>query len=502
MVRKQEVRRSQRSKLAKQSSKKIRKRLRVVGINAHTTNKDALINELNWVIGTEDIFADDVFHGNTGWDPVELVSQALIWSLQESKHVTDAFDYSLNFCNKLGMKQTAKTYPRFMNALTRYNVLSARVRSRVQQCAEKIGGRFWRDNDWVLFAFDGSRVGVPRTVSNEKAFCAANYGNGKTAKYRRRKPKGMRSTKNEKAKPHPQGPQIWITMVWHMGLRLPWTWRLGPSNSCERRHVEDILTTEQFPGKTLFCGDAGFIGFPLWSQLIFAKAEFLIRVGGNVSLLSQHANIERLKDNIVLCWPKDKILAGVTPLRLRLVKIKIGKTRMWMLTSVLDGKKLSVKQIIRYYKMRWGIEVEFRGLKQTLGNHKLCCRNCDNATVELEWSVLAMAVAELLALRRQIPKKRKTKQDSPYRVTDRSLAETVRALRSTMASPEDIPKPSKGLADQLAKAMVLRYKNKTDKKPRYRPPNPDKKPLSDPNIRKPNAIEREKLRELNIKFAA
>lgn len=502
MVRKQDARRSTRAKLANQSSIKNRKRFLETSKRDSLTNKATFANELNWLLGEEDIFADDVFHGNTTWEPSELVSQALIWSLQETKYVTDAFEYSLKFCDKLGMKQTAKTYPRFMNALTRYNVLSARVRSRVQQCAEEAGGRFWRDNDWVLFAFDGSRVSVPRTVSNENAFCAANYGNGITAKYRKKKTKGMRRTKNEKAKAQPQGPQIWVTMVWHMGLRLPWTWRLGPSNSSERRHVEDILNTEQFPKKTLFCGDAGFVGFPLWTQLMLAKAEFLVRVGGNVSLLSEHANIERLKDNVVLCWPKDKMKSGDKPLRLRLVKVKIGKTTMWMVTSVLDRKKLSIKQIIRYYKMRWGIEVEFRGLKQTQDNHKLCCRNSENATAELEWSILAMTTAELLALRRQIPKKRKKNEDREYRVTDRSLAETVRAIRSSLTSPNDIPEPGKGLVDQLAKAIVQRYNNTTDKKSRYRPSNPDKKPLKDPDLRKINASERKKLRELDMKIAA
>jgi len=36
------------------------------------------------------------------------------------------------------------------------------VRSSIQQRAEEVSGRFWRDNGWVLFAFDGSRVSVPR----------------------------------------------------------------------------------------------------------------------------------------------------------------------------------------------------------------------------------------------------------------------------------------------------------------------------------------------------
>ena len=498
MVRKQDARSKTLAKRLKQSSKKDRIRN---AINVElTTNKAAIASELNWVLGS--IFAEDAFHGNSTWDPYELVSQALVWALQESKNVTDAFHNSLLLCDSLGMQQTAKSYPRFMNVLTKHNVLSTRVRSSIQQRAEEVSGRFWRDNGWVLFAFDGSRVSVPRTVSNEDAYCASNYGSGNTSKYRKKKTKGMRRTKNEKAKAQPPGPQIWITMVWHMSLRLPWTWRLGPSNSSERQHVEEILNSEKFPEKTLFCGDAGFVGFPLWTTLISAKVEFLVRVGGNVSLLSEHADIQRLKDNVVLCWPKDRMRSGAKPLKLRLVKVKIGKTTMWMLTTVLDRKKLSIKQIIRYYKMRWGIEVEFRGLKQTLDNRKLSCRNCENSRAELEWSIIAMAFAELLGTRRQIPDKPKKNGDREYRITDRSLAETVRAIRTAMVAPDKKPEPGMGLVNQLKEAIVQRYNNKTDKKSRYQRPNPDKKPLKDPDIRKINALERKRLRELDIKIAA
>ena len=59
------------------------------------------------------------------------------------------------------------------------------------------------------------------------------------------------------------------------------------------------------------------------------------------------------------------------PLRLRLVKIRLGKTKAWMLTSVLNPAKLTKKQMISFYKMRWGVEVEFRGLKQTLDRSRL-----------------------------------------------------------------------------------------------------------------------------------
>jgi hypothetical protein len=49
---------------------------------------------------------------------------------------------------------------------------------------------------------------------------------------------------------------------------------------------------------------------------------------------------------------------------------------------------------------------------------------------------------------------------------------------------------------------VQRYDNQTDKRARYRPKNPDKKPLGNPTVRKTNAEEREKLRKYKPKVAA
>ena len=145
MDRKHEARRATREKLLNQTSRENRKRRSNLGTSKGMTNKAAFSSELNWLLGDQDIFAADVFHGNSAWDPLELVWQAVIWSLQETKHVTDAFDYALTFCEKLGMKKTTKTYPRFMNALTRYQVLSTRVRSRLQERAEEFAGRTFAD---------------------------------------------------------------------------------------------------------------------------------------------------------------------------------------------------------------------------------------------------------------------------------------------------------------------------------------------------------------------
>lgn len=291
-------------------------------------------------------------------------------------------------------------------------------------------------------------------------------------------------------------------MLWHMQLRLPWTWRLGPSNSSERGHVMEMLEEEEFPEKTLFCGDAGFVGYPLWHAILLARADFLVRVGANVKLLSAQADIKKCGGGIVLCWPKGKMNSGDPPLRLRLIKIKVGKTNMWMLTSVLDRRKLTKKQIIRFYKMRWGIEVEFRGLKQTIDKHKLRCRNSDRLLVELDWSIRAMAIAELLALREQISDERDDASGDGYDPIDRSLANTMRALRKCMRNLNKRPQPADGLLHQLSQALVQRYNNHTDKRARYRPKNPDKKPLGDPEVRKMTTEEREKLKEIEQKQAA
>lgn len=344
-------------------------------------------------------------------------------------------------------------------------------------------------------------MSAPRTQSLEKAFCAPKFGQGKTAKYRKKKSKGMRRTRNEQNKAQPQRPQVWITMLWHMAMRVSWTWRLGPSNSSERQHVREILEDEEMPENTLFCGDAGFVGYDFWREIIEKGQHFLVRVGANVTVLGDTVRWKKMNDGRVLCWPKDKMRAGEPPLELRLVLVKVGKTKMWTLTSVLCPQKLTKKAIVRYYKMRWGIEVEFRGLKQTLDNRVLRCRTSTRALVELDWAIRGMAFAELSALREQIAACQRRK-NSNYTPQDRSLAETVRALRYCMRNPNIRPALERSLHNSLQAAVVQRYTPHAEKRSRYRPKNPDKKPLGDPTILPLTPQHRDNLRVLTHKKAA
>ena len=164
-----------------------------------------------------------------------------------------------------------------------------------------------------------------------------------------------------------------------------------------------------------------------------------------------------------------------------------------MLTNVMQPSRLTPNMIVNFYKMRWGIEVEFRGLKQTLDCGKLRCRNGKRLLAELNWSMMAMLVAELFALKEQLGPGASESASLRPDPKKRSLANTMRALRHCLTHLKDIPEPNNDLRSRLRRAVTDSYVRKSSKRARYRPPNPDKKPLGEPQIRKLTPQEQKKL---------
>ena len=119
--------------------------------------------------------------------------------------------------------------------------------------------------------------------------------------------------------------------------------------------------------------------------------------------------------------------------------------------------------------------------------------------VELDWSILAMAIAELVAFREQSTKAGKSQSADPARC---SLANTMRALRHCLRHLKETPKRGEDLASKLRAATTDGYRRKSSKRARYRPKNPDKKRLGDPTIRPMDPKERQKLKENSRKIAA
>ena len=191
-------------------------------------NSQQIRDAMTWLVANQS-FADISFHGNTSWRPADLIVLTLLWIWSPAAKLRDAFEEAR--CQSLGLigKAALTTYQGLAGALQTWTArFMPLLIIKLHQLMQEVDGRDLRMGRWLPLAIDGSRTTTPRTVSNELAFCAKNYGKGKTAKYRKKKTKGMRRRKNQKAKPQPQAPQIWITLMWHIGLGIPWCWKLGP----------------------------------------------------------------------------------------------------------------------------------------------------------------------------------------------------------------------------------------------------------------------------------
>lgn len=458
------------------------------------SNKEQLNDAFKWFCGGFS-FDDLSFHGNTSWDACDLIILALLWVWSAQKSVTNAFDDSVAQSQKILGRVAVTTYQGLAKALTTWTpTFIPRVQARIQDCLEQMAGEHFRIGRWVVLAMDGSRTTAPRTKSNEKAFCAQNYGKGKTAQYRKNKKNKKKKHRKNECQLTP--PQIWLTMIWHIGCGIPWTWKLGPSNASERDHVKQLVAKGSFPEHTLFVGDAGFVGYELWKLIIDQHQHFMVRVGSNVHLLKHLGCYTERQKDIVYCWPANAMKNKLPPLKLRLVKCKVGKAKVYLLTSVLDEGQLTRKEMARLYELRWGIELEFRSLKQTFERRKLRCRNSDRTLMELEWSMVGMAVIELFTLKEQssrIPRK--------HDPSKRSFAKSLCAVRQSLNCLTNRPATVSDLCTQLAEAITDDYKRNSTKTARYRSKRKHPPSCGAPKINRASAKHRKKSRELDLQTA-
>ena len=342
-----------------------------------------------------------------------------------------------------------------------------------------VAGRHWRIGRWLPLAVDGSRTTTPRTQKNERTFGPPRSGHGRTAKSRK---KWKNKRRRSKTLSNPVHPQIWLTLLWHMALKMPWAWKCGPSHSSERQHFTELLETQDFPEKTLFCGDAGFVGYDLWTAMADRGHHFLIRVGSNVRLVRGLGNVKRHGD-AVHCWPNAAAAANRPPLALRLLTFRVGRREIFAVTNVLSERNLSPTQATALYRARWGVEVQFHALKQTFGRSKLHSRTPELAYAELEWSLLGLWLIQLLAVSEQIPA-----GIGPER---NSVSVALQVFREAMNG-----RGVRGVRKELCNAVKDEYKRRSKKGARYQPKTKDKPSAGKPKVVEANAQQRRKYRLL------
>jgi hypothetical protein len=436
-------------------------------------NGETLRAAVAWAVDRQ-IFANLKVHGNTGWQVADLILLAVVWVWSNDGTLTGAFVEAHRWSMDVLGRAAVETYQGFIKALVTWtSSWLPLLWDHLHRLMEEHGGEHWRVGRWVPLAADGSRASVPRTKDNEKAFCAPNFGNSRTAQSRRKK-KAKRKRLRRKAKdPQPVKPQIWVTLLWHMGLQMPWSWKTGPSYAAERDHFREMLREQKFPKDTLFCCDAGFTGYELWNAISDAGHAFLIRVGGNVTLLRQLGYV-REHAGIVYCWPNTAACQGQPPLVLRHLQLRVGRRVMHMVTNVLDANALSDVEAIRLYQLRWGIELQFRTIKQTFGRRKLRSRTPARAYAELHWSLVGLWLIQLFAVKEQVEI-----GEIPEHC---SVAMAIQVIRETLRRWWE--RPDDGFAAKLQAATKARYRQHSSKKARYRPNYKDKPAAGKPVILK------------------
>jgi len=448
------------------------------------THGELLKKALAWAINDR-MFSGITLHGNIKWTPRQLVILAILWVGSDKSTLSRAFVHARRLSLAMFGSVAVKTFQGLTWALKKWSViLLPHTRQRMHELMEEVGEEHWRIGLWVALAVDGSRASTPRTKSNERAFSAKNYGKGKKAKSRQKwKDKQKRSKKLSA----PVKPQMWLTLIWHMGLKMPWTWKTGPSTSSERHHLMDLLKTEKFPENTLFCGDAGFVGYEFWNAILMNDHHFLMRVGANVRLLTDLGYV-RQRDGIVCVWPNEAARRNQPPLVLRLIQVQNERGMMSLVTSVLSERKLSNAKVAQLYSMRWLIELQFRSFKQTFGRGTLQSRTSECCDVEMDWSLVGLWLVQLFAVKEQI------KVDRPPDGSSVSLSLAV--IQNAMDMCHEDAINGSVLSRQLSAAVKDAYHRTSSKSARYKPNLKDKPSATQPLLIKATEQQKQAARKL------
>ena len=306
--------------------------------NTHTTRNVCAYISANFIPGHEKISYGPLFSERTSarWSGLRTIFQSLLMSYDDAATLRDRFAHAREGVVEMfsHQRRPGQTYQGFVKARRRLTTaVAAPLQRHLQHQHQKLAGPFWQQDGWIPFAGDGSRFEMPRTKENEDAFGCA--GRNKT------------------------GPQLLLTVLYHMGTGLPWAWQCGPGTDSERYHLRWMMDT--LPPKALLVLDAGFTGYELMCDLDRCGIRFLIRAGANMTFLRDLGLEVEQRGDIVWLWPGTH--RRRPPLRLRLIQLEVispetGQVEsMCLVTNVMDHHQLSDEQAEWFYQQRWGVEI-------------------------------------------------------------------------------------------------------------------------------------------------
>jgi hypothetical protein len=398
-----------------------------------------------------------VFRIDCGWSVRSLVVAALIWAWSGRASLQERLAQSRRLVGRLGVGSSPQkvSYQAFLKLLVRWTPeLRSRLMSAYRSRMLRDFADSFRTFGFSLFAGDGSKLQLPRTRSNEARFSPRKSrkrprkqrGRGRSA----RRPRSLAARQQRSRDKKGDSPQMALTKLFHLELRLPWDWRIGPYDASERGHLREMIP--DLPDDALVVADCGFVGYDFWSELLASGRQFVIRAGGNVRLLRKLGRVRESHGTIYL-WPDTARKRQQEPLTLRVVEVHDGRQSWFLVTSVRDTNRLSDRQVAEIYRRRWRIELYFRHLKQTFGRAKLRSHKAEHAAIEAEWSLLGLWGMLLHARGPLEP------PNGPPLRGQISVAKVLLAFRQALDEPDARPGRGESLRELLARAIVTPRRN-------------------------------------------
>jgi len=344
-------------------------------------------------------------------------------------------------------RRVGRTYQGFIKALIRCgDPLVRQIATHLRVTIKSMAAQRWQRFGWVIFAVDGSKINAVRSAANESAFGVSGKNNS--------------------------GPQQLLTTLWHMGTGLPWAWVTSGIHGNERDHLRAMI--DELPVGSLLVADAGFTGYDLLRQLNRAGLFVLIRAGGHVNLLRKLGFTVQQQDDIVYLWPARAQARKQPPLVLRLIEVRPtkGKRPVVLLTSVFDHERLTDSTAAMIYQMRWGVEVFYRSVKQTLQRRKMRSAAPRQTALELQWTMIGIMMLGVMTVSAILKR--------GHDPLSWSVAAASRVVRRTMGPPAITLRT---LWIRLASAVKDSSPRKASKKARCWPHRKTSQPPGAPVIR-------------------
>jgi len=124
---------------------------------------------------------------------------------------------------------------------------------------------------------------------------------------------------------------------------------------------------------TLLVGDRLYASVQFFHQLAAHQLSGLVRRSGRlrvraVQRLSRQAGDQGVPDDTLVEVGSGQ---GQAPVRLRLIRSRGSRSRVELLTNVLDPTQLTPEEALALYRLRWSVERLFLDLKETLDLHCL-----------------------------------------------------------------------------------------------------------------------------------